>query len=69
MTKEAPTSTASAGGVTFVYRELGPRGGVPLVFLHHLGADLDDCDPRVIDRIAARRHVITFDNLHPRTRP
>jgi pimeloyl-ACP methyl ester carboxylesterase len=57
-----PTRTIKAGGVEFAYRELGPRGGVPLVFLHHLTAVLDDWDPRVIDGIAARRHVITFDN-------
>jgi pimeloyl-ACP methyl ester carboxylesterase len=60
--KHASTHTITAGGVTFAYRELGPRGGVPLVFLHHLGAVLDDWDPRVVDGIAARRHVITFDN-------
>lgn len=46
----------------FAYRELGPRGGVPVVFLHHLNAVLDDWDPRVVDGIAARRHVIAFDN-------
>jgi len=33
--KDPPTSTVSAGGVTFAYRELGLRGGVSLVFLHH----------------------------------
>lgn len=33
--QDAPTSTVSAAGVSFVYRELGPRGGVPRVFLHH----------------------------------
>jgi pimeloyl-ACP methyl ester carboxylesterase len=60
--KRTPTRTVKAGGVEFAYRELGPRGGVPLVFLHHLTAVLDDWDPRVIDGIAARRHVITFDN-------
>jgi pimeloyl-ACP methyl ester carboxylesterase len=60
--KDAPTQTIKAGGVTFAYRELGPRGGVPLVFLHHFTAVLDDWDPRVIDGIAAQRHVITFDN-------
>ena len=60
--KTAPTQTVNAGGVTFAYRELGPRTGVPLVFLHHLTAVLDDWDPRVIDSIAAKRHVITFDN-------
>jgi pimeloyl-ACP methyl ester carboxylesterase len=35
---------------------------VPLVFLHHFTAVLDDWDPRVIDGIAAKRHVIMFDN-------
>jgi pimeloyl-ACP methyl ester carboxylesterase len=60
--KNAPTHTVNAGGVRFAYRELGPRGGVPLVFLHHFTAVLDDWDPRVIDGIAAKRHVITFDN-------
>ena len=35
---------------------------MPLVFLHHFTAVLDDWDPRVIDGIAAKRHVITFDN-------
>jgi pimeloyl-ACP methyl ester carboxylesterase len=60
--RNAPTRTIDAGGVTFAYRELGPRGGMPLVFLHHLTAVLDDWDPRVIDGIAAHRHVIIFDN-------
>jgi pimeloyl-ACP methyl ester carboxylesterase len=60
--RNAPTHTIDIGGVKFAYRQLGPRGGVPLVFLHHLTAVLDDWDPRVIDGIAAHRHVITFDN-------
>ena len=60
--RNTPTRTLNAGGVTFAYRELGPRGGVPLVFLHHFTAVLDDWDPRVIDGIAAERHVIAFDN-------
>ena len=60
--KTAPTRTINVGGTPFAYRELGPRGGVPLVFLHHFTAVLDDWDPRVIDGIAAKRHVITFDN-------
>src|SRR5207244_4831766 len=60
--KNAPTRTINAGGVRFAYRELGPRGGVPLVLLHHLTAVLDDWDPRVIDGIAAQRHVLTFDS-------
>jgi pimeloyl-ACP methyl ester carboxylesterase len=60
--RTAQTRTISVGGTPFVYRELGPEGGVPVVFLHHFTAVLDDWDPRVIDGIAAKRHVITFDN-------
>ncbi|MGW3937361.1 alpha/beta fold hydrolase [Streptomyces phaeochromogenes] len=60
--KNAPTRTVNAGGVTFAYRELGPRSGVPVVFLTHLAAVLDNWDPRVVDGIAAKRRVVTFDN-------
>ncbi len=60
--RTAPTRTINVNGTPFAYRELGPRGGVPLVFLHHLMAVLDDWDPRVIDGIAVKRHVIMFDN-------
>src|SRR3954468_1061 len=42
--------------------DLGPRTGVPVVFITHLAAVLDNWDPRVVDGIAARHRVITFDN-------
>ncbi|QGN57740.1 alpha/beta fold hydrolase [Nostocoides sp. HKS02] len=60
--KDAPTRTIHAGGVTYAYRELGPKVGVPVVFFVHLAANLDNWDPRIIDPIAAQHHVITFDN-------
>ena len=60
--KNAPTHTIDAGGVELAYRQLGPRTGVPVVFLTHLAAVLDNWDPRVVDGIAAKHHVITFDN-------
>lgn len=60
--KHTPTRWVDAGGVRFAYRELGPRGETPLVMFHHFTAVLDDWDPRVIDGLAAHRHVITFDN-------
>jgi pimeloyl-ACP methyl ester carboxylesterase len=60
--KNVPTRTVDVGGVPFAYRELGPNSGVPVIFLHHLMAVLDDWDPRVIDGIAAQRRVIAFDN-------
>jgi pimeloyl-ACP methyl ester carboxylesterase len=58
---EAPTRTVVANGATFVYRELGPKGGVPVVFFVHLAATLDYWDPQIVDAIAKDRHVITFD--------
>jgi pimeloyl-ACP methyl ester carboxylesterase len=58
----APTHTIDLGGVEFAYRHLGPETGVPVVFLTHLAAVLDNWDPRVVDGIAAKHRVITFDN-------
>lgn len=60
--QNAETRTVTADGVTFAYRELGARSGVPVVFLTHLAAVLDNWDPRVVDGIAAKHRVITFDN-------
>ena len=60
--KETPTRTIDVGGVKFAYRELGTGSDVPVVFLHHLTAVLDDWDPRIIDGIAAHHRVIAFDN-------
>src|SRR3954468_4852063 len=60
--RDAPTRTVTAAGVDFAYRELGPDAGVPVVFLTHLAAVLDNWDPRVVDGIAATHRVITFDN-------
>lgn len=60
--KNAPTRTLAAGGVTFAYRDLGPKTGIPVVFITHLAAVLDNWDPRVVDGIAAKHRVITFDN-------
>ncbi|WP_328401025.1 alpha/beta fold hydrolase [Nocardia sp. NBC_00403] len=60
--QDAPTKTVDIGGAKFAYRELGPETGTPVIFLNHLAAVLDNWDPPVVDGIAARHHVITFDN-------
>ncbi|OYT91045.1 MAG: alpha/beta hydrolase [Burkholderiales bacterium PBB3] len=61
--KSVATQTVTAGGVSFAYRELGKQnGGTPVVFLVHLAAVLDNWDPRVVDGIADKHHVIAFDN-------
>jgi pimeloyl-ACP methyl ester carboxylesterase len=60
--RNAPTQTVAAGGVDYAYRELGPKAGVPVIFLVHLAGTLDNWDPRVVDGIAAKHRVIAFDN-------
>ena len=61
--KTVPTQTITAGDVTYAYRELGKQnGGTPVVFLVHLAAVLDNWDPRIMDGIAAKHHVIAFHN-------
>ncbi len=59
---QVPTRTIAADGVTFAYRELGTmHQGIPVVFLAHLAAVLDNWDPRVVDGFAAAHRVIAFD--------
>src|ERR1700704_2563626 len=60
--ENAANKSVDVNGTNFVYREIGKAGGIPVVFLHHLTAVLDDWDPRVVDGLAAKRHVIAFDN-------
>ncbi|SDW59874.1 Pimeloyl-ACP methyl ester carboxylesterase [Arthrobacter sp. cf158] len=58
---KAPAKTVTSEGVRYSYRELGPRGGIPVVFFVHLAATLDNWDPRIVDPIAKNRRVIAFD--------
>ena len=61
--KNVPTQFISADGINFAYREYGQQnGGTPVIFLNHLAAVLDNWDPRIIDGIAAKHHVVVFDN-------
>ena len=70
-TIDAPTSLTApnrtieaANGVTYAYRRFGDaeRGAPPVLFLQHFRGNLDNWDPALVDRIAARREVILFDN-------
>jgi pimeloyl-ACP methyl ester carboxylesterase len=60
--KDAANRAVAVDGADFAYRQLGPSTGVPVIFLTHLAAVLDNWDPRVVDGIAAQHRVITFDN-------
>lgn len=60
--RDTPTRSIDVNGTRFAYRELGEPAGVPVVFLHHFTAVLDDWDPRIVDGVASKHHVIAFDN-------
>lgn len=57
------TQSINVGGTDFFYRKLGGNNpGVPVIFLNHLAATMDNCDPRIMDGIASKRQIISFDN-------
>jgi pimeloyl-ACP methyl ester carboxylesterase len=56
-----PTQFVEANGIKFAYRSYGNEGNIPVIYLNHLAAVLDNCDPRVMDCIATQRQIISFD--------
>jgi pimeloyl-ACP methyl ester carboxylesterase len=60
--ENAATKAIEVDGTSFAYRVIGEKSDVPVIFLHHLTAVLDDWDPRVVDGVAAEHQVIIFDN-------
>lgn len=56
----APTRTIDVAGDRLVYRDLGPDQGTPIVLLTHLGATLDEWDPRILDALAVGRRVLAI---------
>lgn len=56
-----PTKFVAANGITFAYRSYGKEGDIPVIYFNHLTANLDNCDPKIMDAIAAERHIISFD--------
>lgn len=61
--RNVKTQTVHVEGIDFHYRKLGQNNsGVPVVFLNHLAATMDNCDPEIMDGIALRHQIICFDN-------
>lgn len=60
--KTVETKMINVNGTNFAYRELGEQTGIPVIFLNHLTANIDDCDPAVIEGIAKEHHIVVFDN-------
>lgn len=56
-----PTRFVEANGIKFAYRSYGKEGDIPVIYFNHLTANLDNCDPRIMDSIAAHRFLISFD--------
>ena len=57
------TESINVGGTDFYYRKFGENNsGIPVIFLNHLGATMDNCDPRIMDGIASQHLIICFDN-------
>lgn len=61
--KNVKTQSINVGGTDFYYRKLGENNsGIPIIFLNHLSATMDDCDPRIMDGLASSHQIICFDN-------
>jgi pimeloyl-ACP methyl ester carboxylesterase len=56
-----PTQFVDANGIKFAYRSYGKEGDIPVIYFNHLTANLDNCDPRIMDAVAAKRQIISFD--------
>jgi pimeloyl-ACP methyl ester carboxylesterase len=57
------TQTVNVDGTDFYYRKLGENNsGIPIIFLNHLSATMDECDPRIMDGLAPSHQIICFDN-------
>jgi len=58
----ASTKRVNVHDTNFAYRDIGQERGIPVLFLHHLTAVLDDWDPAIADGLAKNHRVIVFDN-------
>src|SRR5258705_4682260 len=67
--ENATTQSVDVNGTKFVSREIGRKGGIPVVLLHHLTAVLEDWGSRVVGRPAREEHLIVFRNSRGRRCP
>lgn len=58
----ATTRFIEVGGIKYAYRVFGKETGIPLVFLHHFTATIDDWDPQVTNGLAQHFKVVLLDN-------
>lgn len=60
---DAETRFVDATNARFAYRRFGSTSGVPLVLALRFRGTMDHWDPAFLDRLAAERDVIIFDNI------
>ena len=53
---------SASNSVDYAYRTTGASQATALVTLQHFRGNLDNWDPALIDALASRRRVVTFDN-------
>lgn len=58
---DTPTQFVEVDGTAMAYRSIGTAEGTPIVYLNHLAANLDNCDPQLMDALAEDFKVISFD--------
>lgn len=51
----------TSDGIRYAYRRIGTGVGVPIIYLNHLAANLDNCDPMLMNRLAEAFTVVSFD--------
>ncbi|MBD3903289.1 alpha/beta hydrolase [Chryseobacterium sp. Ch-15] len=57
-----PTEFITAeNGIRFAYRRMGEKAEVPIILFNHLTSNLDNADPRIMDALAAKHEIISFD--------
>ena len=59
--RTTPTLSVEVNGSRYAYRKIGQEGGIPIIYLNHLAANLDNCDPLIMDTLAQHFSVISFD--------
>lgn len=60
--ESAKTQFIEVDGTKYAYRLFGKETGLPLVFLHHFTATIDDWDPQVTNGLAQHFKVVLLDN-------
>ena len=55
------TRMISFKGNAISYRDLGPKRGTPLLLINRFRGTMDNWDPKLIDKLAAERRIIMFD--------